>query len=276
MHGKADKGIPASKLIQLAFGVSKSTYLPFKGARYIKNGHIIGLKERSGGYRESNEQSVCSIGGWEGSSYEKKETEILVFKHADQKLAVFGFRGTDSSKDWLKNLNIKLSKVRIGRKLLKVFGGIRNRYFDISSWFEREYQAIPQDYTILITGHSLGGALATLASAFAAGKLHRKPNAVITFASPMIGNEEFRQYYVNMVGCKDTLRIANEGDVVTKLPPGKNYVHVCSALKVSGRKRRFGISNISRSHGLYDGYAKGLSKKFSNKNAINFGCDQRL
>jgi len=66
--------------------------------------------------------------------------------------------------------------------------------------------------------HSLGGALAILASADI--KLHfGKVNYVYTFGQPRVGNSQFAAFYDNLV--PQTFRIINYADLVVHLPPAK-------------------------------------------------------
>ena len=64
---------------------------------------------------------------------------------------------------------------------------------------------------LLITGHSLGAGLATLAAADFAS---RGP-ALITFGSPLVGNEEFRRHLSGVT----IQRFVDCCDVVTRIPP---------------------------------------------------------
>ena len=139
---------PLKKIIRLAFGVSKSTYLPLEGRRYIQDGQIIGRPKPNllPWYDPSKEEIVCSVGGWKGKSYEKDDTELLLFTHPEQKLAVIGFRGTESTNlvDWIKNFKMVPVEARIDSTTFKIHKGFSERYQDISSWFETEYVAIPE------------------------------------------------------------------------------------------------------------------------------------
>lgn len=252
-----------SKFIKLALSVSKATYLPFPTKRFIKQGYI----------QETGNRRACSIGNWVAKGFKKRDTEVLVFKNHQQRLAVFGFRGTTTFNDWLKNFNIFLVRVRINRNRFRIHKGFRNRYFDIASWFKVEYQSIPRSYKIIITGHSLGGAMATVASTFASGFYHRRPDAVITFASPRVGNNDFRNYYDRTVGCKNTLRITAKFDAIP-FTPGRilGYRDTCDAHKVSSGVYPF---NPIKNHGLYTGYERGLKRKYGNfMNSVNTGCDR--
>jgi len=62
---------------------------------------------------------------------------------------------------------------------------------------------------IFYTGHSLGGALATLAATL------RPPRAVYTFGSPRVGNARFVSLLQNL----PVYRIASPRDIVAGMPP---------------------------------------------------------
>lgn len=73
------------------------------------------------------------------------------------------------------------------------------------------------DIDIMVTGHSMGGAMAAfcgldLTVNHEAGKVK-----VVTFGQPRIGNAAFVSYYSKLV--PDTIRITNEHDIVAHLPP---------------------------------------------------------
>ncbi len=80
-------------------------------------------------------------------------------------------------------------------------------------------------YTLTISGHSLGGSLATLAALdVVASGVHNNPD-VYTFASPYVGDGLFANTYDRLV--TRTWRIANQMDIVTHLPPSLlGYTHV--------------------------------------------------
>ncbi|CAN0111908.1 unnamed protein product [Ectocarpus sp. 12 AP-2014] len=74
----------------------------------------------------------------------------------------------------------------------------------------------PEDWHVYITGHSLGGALATLATL---DHCRRYPKAKVTmynFGSPRVGNKAFAKLYDSFVG--DSFRVVNNLDVVARLP----------------------------------------------------------
>lgn len=79
-------------------------------------------------------------------------------------------------------------------------------------------------YDILITGHSQGGALATMTHAYlenlSAGDISRRNRfKVYAFANPMCGNQSFAaEYDSRFSGRGKSFRIANPKDIVPSLP----------------------------------------------------------
>jgi hypothetical protein len=68
---------------------------------------------------------------------------------------------------------------------------------------------------IWITGHSLGGALATLCAA-----RYGRAQGAYTFGAPRVGNDEFRAHLA-----VDIYRVVNNEDIVPRLPMLGIYVH---------------------------------------------------
>ena len=87
----------------------------------------------------------------------------------------------------------------------------------------------PGTKPVVLTGHSLGGAIATVAAL----ELHRgyEIGAVVTIGSPRPGGPAFVKRYQRRVG-HVTRRYVNADDVVTRLPPAWKYAHVSDGLFV--------------------------------------------
>ena len=282
---EADRVHPLRKIIKISLAVSKATYLPIPQKRYLQDGAIIenpttisprrflGVIFLNPKYDFTQDRVACSTKGWKAKHYQVKETEVFLFTNAQQRLAVFGFRGTEALNlhDWKWNFNMVPTKTYIGKTVFVTHKGFRDRYLNIAPWFETEYMKIPQNYTIIITGHSLGGAEASIAAVFAAGKLKRRPDAVITYGTPLVGDKSFTSYYDTVVGCNRTLRIVSKGDLFAAVPKVFGYTHACPVLEVDGKT---GLRFIS-AHDLYIGYDRGLARLY-NRNHIGFGCDKPL
>ena len=129
-------------------------------------------------------------------------------------------------------LDIRRREISFGRYHMQVHAGFLRRYEHIHRWFETTYTHLRRDhYKIIITGHSLGGAMAKISSTFADGNLGPPPDAVITFAAPKVGNSAFKNYYERAIGCYKTIKIEVQCDPVVQLPTSP-YVGVCSAVSI--------------------------------------------
>ncbi len=127
------------------------------------------------------------------------------------------FKGSDSFEDWIDNLNFK--KISFSRTI-KIHNGFYNQYLEIQFIIRNEVYKIYNDNLknkikkeIIFTGHSLGGALATIfATTFSI------PNSCVTFGSPRVGNKAFVKFFNKKINIKESLRYVNEEDTVCKVP----------------------------------------------------------
>ncbi len=97
----------------------------------------------------------------------------------------------------------------------------------VIEWLKSGSQESPQ---LVLTGHSLGGALALLA-AFDLAKERFPIRAVITFGAPRVGLFWFRHLYYTLRCPMQTLhsvtwRFTHSTDLVSRLPPPLPYCHV--------------------------------------------------
>jgi hypothetical protein len=78
--------------------------------------------------------------------------------------------------------------------------------------------------SVTVSGHSLGGALATLCALDVAANTPFKNPLVYSYASPRTGDASFVDTYNQLV--PNTVRIANRLDIVPKVPTPPEYGHV--------------------------------------------------
>lgn len=133
---------------------------------------------------------------------------------------------------------------------------------------KRLYDYYP-GYQLYITGHSLGGALATLFALEVAASRDSsivKPVTCISIASPKVGNMSFRRAFQALEKQHQirSLRIANDKDIVTLLPDRGSlscvYIMCCQA----NLFRHVGVELKLYANGRYK-----LTRPSDNSNYVN-------
>jgi|SRR5882672_5616201 len=139
-------------------------------------------------------------------------------------VALLAFRGTqpDDIKDLLADASAKL--VPWGESAGQVHegfaGDVRALKTQIDEWFEK---AQPDPWKLIVTGHSLGAAMGTLAATI------WQAEWLFTLGSPRVGNAEF----TTTVAATKMVRLVDCSDIVTRLPPpvhGYEHVKGCTYL----------------------------------------------
>ncbi len=145
------------------------------------------------------------------------------------------FRGSESKKDWMHDLNIVKYELE---KNVYVHSGFfnqlhKNNVFEKILNKTKELIENNPEYSVYITGHSLGAALSTLCGYQLSNEITDKIT-VVNFASPRIGNMNFK----NKCNNKDNLciyRITNDRDIVTATPM-INFKHVGTNIRITENK----------------------------------------
>jgi hypothetical protein len=133
----------------------------------------------------------------------------------DNKLAVLSFRGTDKDDptDLGDDLNALPQPWPAGGK---VHSGFAKAFQELWPGVEAALQQF-KEYRLLFTGHSLGAAMATLASTL------RKPQSLYTIGSPRVGDQAFADLLQGL----DNHRYVDCCDLVTRVPPEVlGYAHI--------------------------------------------------
>ena len=126
---------------------------------------------------------------------------------------VLAFRGTEATslEDIKTDIRAITTECVSGGQ---VHTGFKQAYEAVESQIERSLHQLDNSKPLMITGHSLGGALAMVA----AKRLGFKNGiaACYTFGAPRVGNEEWISSIKTPI-----YRIVNAADAVTMLPPNK-------------------------------------------------------
>jgi triacylglycerol lipase len=140
---------------------------------------------------------------------------------------------------WFKGGEFELAFVHLG--FLSVFAMLADQILEAAGQFN-------PNVPCLVTGHSLGGALAVLASPtllFQSGL--RLQIQMYNFASPRVGNKAFVNAYNLLV--PESYRVVNLADMVPMLPPSQTFLweydHVGEELSFLNQS-----GNIAGNHSL--------------------------
>ena len=155
------------------------------------------------------------------------QTRAHVWIDKESKTAFVSFRGTSSWVDVLHDLDTRPVPADPSRRPedITVHAGFRLKFFAIKEALEDLLVSNQHEFeTVIVTGHSLGGALATIAAPFLADYFPTKIVKCISFGSPRVGNENFVKWFNSAVDTN--VRVINEHDPVPHLPLGPAYHHV--------------------------------------------------
>lgn len=171
---------------------------------------------------------------------EREDVQVVVSKmdltcpaHAGKcPRIVVAFRGTASLRNAKQDLNIRrvaweeiestlwqsasLSRPSVHEGFLGIWNALRE--FVLMTVLEEMHKDPSIPYRIVVTGHSMGGAVATLC-AFVLKKTlshldHPLPDPfVYTYGQPRIGNKSFQKIYNRII--PNTFRVVNESDAVS-------------------------------------------------------------
>ena len=177
-----------------AYGLALCSHLAYQPKDAV--GHIA---HQSWGFR------ACDI-------LESAGTQLFLAHASD--LTVVSFRGTENCAAWLANLKTSCTESSYGT----VHQGIWNAFESAKSELRAVLTARGDlsDRRVLLTGHGVGGALATIAFADFVQFL---PEAMLyTFGQPCVGKGDFAEFSRQNLDGR-IFRVVNDDDIVPRVPP---------------------------------------------------------
>jgi triacylglycerol lipase len=164
-----------------------------------------------------------------------------MFVAGNDKALIAAFRGTEKNlEDFLSDAKIRLTGGPLGM-VHEGFGMALSTVWTQVLEALKDYHDAGQG--LWITGHSLGAALATLATAKLLEKPEQLPGVkpqvrgLYTFGSPRVGNGEFAKRFDELFKPK-TFRFVNHRDIVTRVAPrtllGYSHVGQCYYIDKEG------------------------------------------
>lgn len=170
----------------------------------------------------------------------------------DLKIIWVAFKGSKEFKDFIYDAKFRRQTVRFNSDDCKVraHSGFWEQMLSIKDGIDdllKKTMIEHPNYSVAITGHSLGGGIASCYSV--ASSYVKKDSIMITFGSPAPGNEEFKNFVLYKVG--HVFRVFNERDLVPKLLNvfGDKYHHVGYEIELSD-KRRGGVAPANIAAGM--------------------------
>lgn len=170
------------------------------------------------------------------AEFNSPETDTQAFLVSNGDYAVLAFRGTEVT----KNTDIKTDASAFKVSLVegRVHRGFSEAYKSVEP---QVLEALKQVWglPLYITGHSLGAALATVATQFLERDriIRDQIAACYTFGSPRVGNREYDRQFKSSI-----FRVVNTTDIVTVVPLLlMGYIHIGDV-----RFLDLGMGNIRR------------------------------
>ncbi|KAI5649963.1 hypothetical protein M9H77_35968 [Catharanthus roseus] len=201
------------------------------------------------------------------------DTQVALWRDTSRKRLVVAFRGTEQAKwkDLLTDLMLVpagLNPERIGgdfKQEVQVHGGFLSAYDSVRTRIIRLIKQVvgyiddgPQPLSkwhVYVTGHSLGGALATLlALELSSSRLTDLGVISVTmynFGSPRVGNKKFAEAYNKKV--KDSWRVVNHRDIIPTVPRLMGYCHVAQPVYLVAGNTKNTMENMDLMQDGYEG-----------------------
>jgi triacylglycerol lipase len=178
----------------------------------------------------------------------------LMGRNTASRIAFLSFRGTSDVAEWVADIDAIPDDYRPINGFGQVHSGFQDVYQLVRANIAANLSAATAGCDqILITGHSLGAALAVLAAPDVARTM--PPNTIeprlLTFAGPKVGLSDFAASFNALI--ESCFRVVNFLDIVPFLPPAP-YVHVGAQISVDSG----GPVQVGWRHGL-DAYQNGLA-----------------
>ncbi|KAL6971175.1 hypothetical protein U1Q18_030855, partial [Sarracenia purpurea var. burkii] len=199
------------------------------------------------------------------------DTQVAIWRDSARRRLVVAFRGTEQDR-W-KDLRTDLMLAPAGLNPERI-GGDFKQEIQVHSGFLGAYDSVRtrilsliklavaytddgaeplHKWHVNVTGHSLGGALATLlALELSSSQLAKRGAISVTmynFGSPRVGNKKFAEVYNKKV--KDSWRVVNHRDIIPTVPRLMGYCHVAQPVYLAPGDLQIAMENMEL---LGDGY----------------------
>nr|WP_310829188.1 lipase family protein [Paenibacillus typhae] len=147
---------------------------------------------------------------------------------------IIAFRGTSSTTNWISDIIASQKRFKYIKEDCLTHRGFTDIYSSARSEIISVLAGLPPGKILIITGHSLGAALATLCAVDVAANTVFSSPLLYTYGSPRVGDPAFKKAFTMYV--RSSYRIANTFDAVTYAPP--------TIYKLPKREKRYYYSHV--------------------------------
>ncbi|THF83667.1 lipase family protein [Cohnella fermenti] len=232
------KGFDARRAILLA-GVCSQTYKQYD---HPDGGFIVPSPYRA-------------VAVFDAQSLNRNRESFGFILESDEEVVV-AFRGTSSTSDWLSDAIAYQMKFPYAKNAGQTHRGFTQIYKSARADIMEVLHGIGKEKRIYVTGHSLGGALATLCVMDVAANCPFRAHGMYSFGSPRVGDPAFVRAYSEAV--PNSHRVSNLFDAVPYLPPTVfrlprsdkvyEYRHVRTVYPMEFRKRTMSGNHVIGSY----------------------------
>ena len=186
-------------------------------------------------------------------SIQDSDTQAAAFVATlpSKKIIAAVFRGTQSVQSFIKDIqflktppDFTVPDIEVGNA--RIHSGFQSSYLNIRTQTQSSIQKLAKlypDYEIVFTGHSLGGAMASIAAVdfhVQTKGIYDDRISVITFGQPRVGNEAWANYYDSLPFSSRIFRVVKDADPIAQLPPRFTfYVHGGKQYEINSKNQTF-------------------------------------
>ena len=176
---------------------------------------------------KAEDPSFLSVRG-----FTKKSAQAALVEHSSYLTLVF--RGTDEPADWIDNLNAFPEQALFGAFHRGFLHSVQDIWDPLFARYSELNRQKPR--ALFITGHSLGGAMATVASSILIQE-DEAFTSTYTFGQPRAVTRDTGRVY-NVEAKSKTFRFQNNNDIVTRAPARiMGYTHVGTFLYITQQQQ---------------------------------------
>ena len=220
-------------------------------------------------YKDFDSIQFASLPNVTATTFESEDggatdTQVAILHKAEAKELYIVFRGSDRDIDWINNLQMRQKIYPYGDESstnIRFHRGFMAAYFSVRDRLLTEIRQYP-NCSITFTGHSLGGAVATIAALDVQYNITQhteQPIELFTFGAPRVGNQALIESFIRRV--PNCYRFIYGWDIVTRVPrQWQGYEHVPQEHRLGSRWTWNIISRRFKDHSISN-YVEALEAK---------------